>query len=234
MSTVYSGAVVAPSYDDRVAESIFHLRETPSISVPDYLSRLVRYSYCSKSVFVGAIILLDRLAAKDPFLAPTSSSIHRLLITAVLLTTKSFDDELFDNAHFAKVGGLTLADLNALELAMLKELDFKLHISDEEFASFEHEIVNMVLQTVQPAYRSLRYSLKKAGFVTRPASLPGSPLSSNECDSGCQSDVISSTTLVKSDDVDLACPTARRALSFGPRSEPSLYFSRSSFPRKPL
>ena len=43
-------------------------------------------------------------------------NIHRLVITAVMLAVKFFDDIYYSNAHYAKVGGVQLKEINDLEV----------------------------------------------------------------------------------------------------------------------
>lgn len=60
---------------------------------------------------------------------------HRLLITAVLVAAKFLDDSYFNNAYYAKVGGISLEEMNALELDFLLRCDFRLHVVPEDFDS---------------------------------------------------------------------------------------------------
>lgn len=155
----------------------FHALEPPSISLSDYLSRIARYGFCSRSVFVAAVLYLDQLTEACPELEPNSLTIHRLLITAAMLATKSLDDLLYDNQHWSRVGGLDLAELNLLEIDMLRRLQFKLHISQRRFLQFETGLVNSVLTSKDSSYRNLRYSLGQLGFDSHSPTLPPSPQS---------------------------------------------------------
>lgn len=128
----------------------------------------MRYSFCSRSAFLAALLYLDDISNPSLTRSPlplNSLTIHRLLVTAVLLATKSFDDVLYDNAHFAKVGGLDTAELNALELDFLARRGFRLHISRERFYAHEARLVAEALASRAPAERNLRYSLWRAGFA---------------------------------------------------------------------
>lgn len=161
--------------------SVFHALQPPSITPVDYLRRLARYSFCSRSVFVAAFFYLERIARIEHVdLRINSLSVHRLLLTAVLLATKMIDDVLYDNAHFAKVGGLDVKELNMLELDMLKVLRFKLFIQPEQFEMFEHHLLNCAMDNQDPEYCMLPSRLTSLGYVTthhtKPPA-PGSPAS---------------------------------------------------------
>lgn len=161
--------------------SVFHALQPPSITPVEYLLRLARYSFCSRSVFVAAFYYLERIAALDAVdLIINSLSLHRLLLTAVLLATKVFDDVLYDNAHFAKVGGLDVKELNMLELDMLKVLNFRVHISADDFEAFERKLLSSAMESTDSDYVKLRYALTNLGYANqivlkRP---PASPTSS--------------------------------------------------------
>lgn len=116
--------------------SVFHGASAPDISVPNYLERIFNYAQCSFSCFVLAYIYLDRFVEQNPYVPITSNSVHRLLITAVLLAAKFLDDVYYSNAYYAKVGGLPTAELNALELELLQRLSFRLHVTPETMEAY--------------------------------------------------------------------------------------------------
>lgn len=53
----------------------------------------------------------------------------RLLLTATVLAAKFLDDVYYTNRHYAKVGGVSLAELNDLERHMLMLLAYRLRVS---------------------------------------------------------------------------------------------------------
>lgn len=174
------------------APSVFHALHAPCITPVEYLRRLTRYSFCSRSVFVVAFLYLQRVAHRaSARLLLTSLSVHRLLLVAVLLATKMLDDVLYDNAHFAKVGGLELRDLNMLELNMLALLDFDLYVTPAAFEAFETSVVRQVINCPLADFSLLRHRLANCGYGVPPRQscvapcLPGaacSPVTSaDEC-----------------------------------------------------
>lgn len=63
-----------------------------SISIRSYLERILKYANCSHSCYIVAYIYLDRFIKKQPFLLFNSLSIHRFIITSVLVSAKFIDD----------------------------------------------------------------------------------------------------------------------------------------------
>ena len=96
----------------------FHASRPPSISVQDYLQRINRYSSCSQEVFILALIYIDKLI-KESSICLNNLNVHRILITAVMLAAKFFDDQYYNNAYYAKVGGVPREEMNALEIEFL-------------------------------------------------------------------------------------------------------------------
>ncbi|KAL6339632.1 hypothetical protein AAG906_034717 [Vitis piasezkii] len=117
------------------AITIFHGSRAPTLSVRQYIDRIFKYSGCSPSCFVVAHIYVDRfLQHTDAHL--TSLNVHRLLITSVMVAAKFIDDAFFNNAYYAKVGGVSTAELNRLEMKFLFSLDFRLQVTVETFRSY--------------------------------------------------------------------------------------------------
>ncbi|KAK9161208.1 hypothetical protein Syun_007549 [Stephania yunnanensis] len=112
--------------------TIFHGLRAPTLSIQQYIERIFKYSSCSPSCFVVAHIYLDRYLQKgDVYL--TFLNVHRLLITSVMIAAKFVDDAFFNNAYYAKVGGVSTAEMNSLEMDFLFSLDFRLHVTVDAF-----------------------------------------------------------------------------------------------------
>jgi len=64
-----------------------------------------------------------------------------MLITSVMLATKFFDDETFNNLYYAKVGGLQVNEVNQLENKFLSLIGFSLTIRSDLFERYHCELV---------------------------------------------------------------------------------------------
>ncbi|KAG8082867.1 hypothetical protein GUJ93_ZPchr0014g47536 [Zizania palustris] len=113
--------------------SAFRATTKPDISVRAYMARIARFAGCSPSCYVVAYIYLDRLLRRRRAPTVDSYSVHRLLITAVLAAVKFMDDICYSNAYFAKVGGVSLQEMNYLEVDFLFAVGFDLNVSPEAF-----------------------------------------------------------------------------------------------------
>ncbi|XP_042474991.1 cyclin-P3-1-like [Macadamia integrifolia] len=110
----------------------FHGLRVPSLGIRKYIDRIFKYSCCSPSCFVIAYIYIDRFIQRmDVHL--TSLNVHRLIITSVMVAAKFFDDAFFNNAYYARVGGVSTSEMNRLEMKFLFGLDFRLHVTVTTF-----------------------------------------------------------------------------------------------------
>ena len=59
---------------------------------------------------------------------------HRLLITAVMISAKFNDDLCYSSQYYARVGGIaSVEEMHGLELQLLKLLDFNVSVTPSEF-----------------------------------------------------------------------------------------------------
>lgn len=149
----------------------FQSSSVPSMPPGEYLRRLHFHSRCSESSIVFALVYLMRIEGKS---IPTSMTlsiaakthqqvylpshyryeslcdvnVHRLLLTAVLIASKFNDDEYFDNKVFAQLGGVSLTELNRLEVIMLQKLKFSLYVSVEQHFDFLQLLKAMCLMKI--------------------------------------------------------------------------------------
>ncbi|GFZ18403.1 cyclin p2;1 [Actinidia rufa] len=87
-------------------------------------------------VFVVGYVYIDRLVHRHPNSLVVSLNVHRLLVTSVMVASKMLDDVHFNNAFYARVGGVSNSELNRLELELLFLLDFGVTVNSHVFESY--------------------------------------------------------------------------------------------------
>jgi len=113
-------------------KSRFCSSKVPLISIKDYLKRIHHYFQCSDECIVLAFVYLDRLNKKDPAMVCELTK-HRLLFLAMMLATKVHMDAWYADSYYAKVGGVPVKEVNALELEFLKMLDWRTFVCPEKY-----------------------------------------------------------------------------------------------------
>ncbi|KAF8038770.1 hypothetical protein BT93_B1350 [Corymbia citriodora subsp. variegata] len=149
---------LSKAWKRKEAVTVFHGSRAPAMSVRQYLERICKYTSCSASCFVVAYIYINRFLERTGGCL-TSLNVHRLLITSVVVASKFIDNAGSNNGYFAKVGGISNAEMNRMEVNFLFKLDFRLCISAEEF-----EMCCSQLQTEGSAKYQIDRSIKCCGI----------------------------------------------------------------------
>ncbi|KAJ7961969.1 Cyclin [Quillaja saponaria] len=144
--------------------SVFHGLTRPTISIQCYLDRIFKYANCSPSCFVVAYVYLDRFTQKQPSLPINSFNVHRLLITSVMVAAKFMDDMYYNNAYYAKVGGISTMEMNFLEVDFLFGLGFHLNVTPASFQAYSTHLQREMMW-MQP---KLNYAESSLSFGKSP------------------------------------------------------------------
>lgn len=142
--------------------SAFSALTKPSISIRSYMERIFKYANCSDSCYIVAYIYMDRFIQKQPFVPIDSFNVHRLIITSVLVSAKFMDDMCYNNAYYAKIGGITTEEMNLLELDFLFGIGFQLNVTLSTYnnycSSLQREMVmrNMYSPLLEPSFLTLK------------------------------------------------------------------------------
>lgn len=102
--------------------TIFHSKNTVTVSISSYLTSkfllilgIFKYMNCSPVVFVYALAMIDKIQELHEDFYMTNRNAHRLLISAIVVSAKFFDDFYFKNSFYAKLGGISLELINHME-----------------------------------------------------------------------------------------------------------------------
>ncbi|EKM80818.1 hypothetical protein AGABI1DRAFT_112545 [Agaricus bisporus var. burnettii JB137-S8] len=106
--------------------SRFHSGSVPHISVLDYLKRIVQYTNVEKACLLLTLNYIDLISTRMPTFIFTSLVCHRFLIAAITASSKGLCDAFCTNQLYAKVGGITVTELNCLEQEFLSAVDWHL------------------------------------------------------------------------------------------------------------
>lgn len=87
------------------------------------------------------VYYIDRLCLLYPAFTVTTLTVHRFLITAATVAAKGLSDSFWNNATYARVGGIKLAELGLLELDFLYRVDWKIVPNPEALVDYYHGLV---------------------------------------------------------------------------------------------
>jgi len=112
---------------------IFYSPTVPEISLPAYLKRIAWFLGCPTACFVLALEYVYRLAHCCPEVEVNDKSVHQIIITCIMVATKLIYDRRFKNTFYARVAGIPVTNLSALEVQLVFLLKFDLHVLPENY-----------------------------------------------------------------------------------------------------
>ncbi|KAI5800366.1 cyclin-domain-containing protein [Peziza echinospora] len=140
----------------------FHSRAPPTISIPDYLSRLTLHSTLQPSILLSMVYYIDILSTLYPTFTISSLTVHRFLITAATVASKGLCDSFLTNSFYAKVGGVSLMELNLLELEFLTRVGWRIVPRGEVLGEYYQSLIGRL---------SNRYRIDETGPKLGPGQL---------------------------------------------------------------
>ncbi|MDR3442425.1 MAG: hypothetical protein P4L65_05355 [Legionella sp.] len=103
-----------------------------AISLEEYLKRHLIYLRLKEHHLIYLCIYVDRFFANNSdYLHPLNT--HRVLTSLLLLAIKYTDDNHFNNVVHANCAGVTLTEINKLEVQALMILNYNLYVSKKDY-----------------------------------------------------------------------------------------------------
>ncbi|KXS20523.1 cyclin-domain-containing protein [Gonapodya prolifera JEL478] len=122
----------------------FHSRQAPPITIGEYLKRCVKYASLERPVLLMLLVYIDRVCERHRGFVVSSLTVHRFIITALTVGSKTLCDSFCTNSLYARVGGISTKELNTLELEFLFLIDWQLSIESELLQQY---YVNLMRQS---------------------------------------------------------------------------------------
>lgn len=123
-------------------KNCFYMKNLPNLSFSDFIKRIYKYLKPENSTIIISLIYIDvflNTNKKNLFL--TENNIFKIYLASIVLAIKYNEDNYNDNNYFAKVGGVTLGEMNLLEMEFLKIIDYRLFIYEELFFLYEENFM---------------------------------------------------------------------------------------------
>lgn len=119
----------------------FMTKNIPSMPIKDYLIRLCQFTKINESTIILILIYIDRICNFNKFTL-TYRNIYKLLLSSMVVAIKYNEDNFYSSEIYAKIGGLSLKELNYLEFHFLILIKFSLFIEKELFDKYYDNIVS--------------------------------------------------------------------------------------------
>lgn len=120
----------------------FLTKGIPQISIKSYLKKLSQY-IGEESTITMILIYIDRICQYNNIYL-SYYNIYKLIL-ASLITAIKFNEDFFYSAEFyARLGGVSLHELNFLENEFLKLIKFKLFVEEELFQKYNNDLLSFL------------------------------------------------------------------------------------------
>jgi hypothetical protein len=133
--------------DENLQENlVFNAKKPPLIKLEKYIQRIISATKCEEDTIIHSLFLIDSLCEiNDIFL--TKRNLHRILISAVVIAIKYSEDVYYSNDFYAKVGGISLQELNKLELEFFQMIHYKVYAEESVFLKYKLSIQEQMLES---------------------------------------------------------------------------------------
>ena len=117
----------------------FLSKNIPQISINDYIERLYKYNKINTSTIILILIYIDRICNINKFKL-TYFNIHKLILASMIIAIKYNEDEYYSTQFYAKLGGVSIAEINSLEYYFLKLIKYNLFVTEDLFNKYNDYI----------------------------------------------------------------------------------------------
>ena len=113
----------------------FISKKVPSITIKDYIERLLKYSKTFNEIVIIVLIYLDTICAKNK-LNLNYYNIHKFIFAAFIVAIKFYEDDYYSISYYAKLGGISKKEAISLEYEFLILIDFKLFVNQNLYDKY--------------------------------------------------------------------------------------------------
>lgn len=118
----------------------FNTLAPPKISIYNYITFLREKTHTSRSCFIIAMILLDRLLRLQSGIQITPNTVHKLFLCSLMTASKFNTDLNMNNEAWAAIGGVRIEEMNILEIEFLFLLQFSINVKKDEYDLYNNEL----------------------------------------------------------------------------------------------
>lgn len=123
------------------AEDPFSSKSPPNVTLQYFFGRFKKYTKIEESTLIIILIYADRMCSTSGIIL-NPHNIHRIILGCLILAIKYNQDLYYTNKEYAKIGGVSLQELNRLEYLSSELINFNLFISEDLYQKYLKYISN--------------------------------------------------------------------------------------------
>ena len=132
-----------PDYNEKIEQSIdghFKRNKKQSISLLDYLKRILKYIEVENNTLILSLIYIDRICKEKVFL--NEFNIHRIMFISIIMAYLYNEDETEEEEDLAMVGGISLKEMIILEHDFIDLIDFNFYVDEKIFEEYKNKFLS--------------------------------------------------------------------------------------------
>ncbi|KAF9549356.1 hypothetical protein EC957_004271 [Mortierella hygrophila] len=103
----------------------------------------------SSSVILLSLKYIQKLLKNNPSIHGQQGSEFRLFTVSLMLANKFLDDNTFTNKTWSDVTGISVKEINVMEMEFLNQVQFSLYVSEAEYLDWLHSLETWLKQQGQ-------------------------------------------------------------------------------------
>ena len=119
----------------------FMTKNIPSMPIKNYLIRLCQFTKINESTIIIILIYIDRICNINKFTL-TYRNIYKIILSSMVVAIKYNEDNFYSSEIYAKIGGLSIKELNYLEFHFLVLIKFSLFVEKDLFDKYYDNIMS--------------------------------------------------------------------------------------------
>lgn len=120
-----------------ISDKAFITAKIPKISLCEFFGRILQYAKLDQATVVCIFIYIERIADKIEL---TWFNIHKIIIASMLTSVKMNMDEIFPNSFYARIGGISLEEINFIEISFYNLIKYDLYVDSACYEEYESAI----------------------------------------------------------------------------------------------
>ena len=120
----------------------FISKKIPSISIKDYIERILKYSKTFNEIVITILIYLDTICCRNKIYL-NYYNIHKFIFAAFIAAVKFYQDDYYSIGYYAKLGGVSKKEAINLEYEFLILIDFKLLVNQNLYDKYYSNLKNV-------------------------------------------------------------------------------------------
>ena len=119
----------------------FMTTNIPSMPIKNYLMRLSQFTKINESTMIIILIYIDRICNINKFTL-TYRNIYKIILSSMIVAIKYNEDNFYSSEIYAKIGGLSIKELNYLEFHFLILIKFSLYVEKDLYNKYYDNIIS--------------------------------------------------------------------------------------------